>query len=398
MKKVFFFSILSVLVLTPQAFAEFRVMDYFAAEVLLSKPDIVSNIDFLKYAENVVVQEHSVTYRSDFDDRIAFVLTDVNQGDGPHGLSVRLQLPVKEDSKPYVYSSVELADAKLSDVGKDFLESLGYEVEMIAVGTRDEDPVRDGVDERPVERPADEKPVWDEGAAIEGIPIPADDTIADIPVINDNDNSVPAPPPVDVSAAWIQSIFLSKGDIRWIIVQYGSGVEFVLNIPGTDTISNEARQDFQQMIAFYGLDRNAMNLLDGNMAVMKTVDLVPDADINRDKFDFKLAMKTELEWLKSNGIIAGITEQDVSEIANVLEPGMAGWYSRVVYSDGSWLPFYKTEEGNAVRTLVDPTEDGIAPGEADLVAIPADAIALPTANVGPTGKAITRWGRVRSGF
>ncbi len=397
MKRVFLLTTLIVLVLTSQAFGLYSIMDHFAVETVLNKPEIVSNMDFLKHADNVVTTKYSVTYRSNFDERIAVILMEIDEDIGLKGLSVRLQMPIKENVTPHVYSTAKVKNARIDDAGQGFLKSLGYEVKDTrdnVVGDIQDEP---SVGEKPVERPGDEVPVSDGETIDMLVPEPLDDEPSVI-AVNDRDDG-DAVDPVDISVVWVWSILLQKGNIMWTIVQYqsadGDGVEFILNIADAETISDEAREDFQKMLSFYGFDRNALNELDENMSIMKSVDLVPDEDIDRDEFDLKSAMKTELEWLNANGIVVGITERDINGISSVAKAGMAGWNSRIVHSQGSWLPYYQTDDPLLIRILLENATD---PGAVDIMEIPKGAVAIPTASVSPTGKYITKWGKIKSGI
>ncbi len=60
-----------------------------------------------------------------------------------------------------------------------------------------------------------------------------------------------------------------------------------------------------------------------------------------DNFDFKEAVRVELEWLKENGIISGLSKKDIEEISKVAKAGLSGHNSRIVWEDG-WKPYYKT--------------------------------------------------------
>ncbi len=399
MKRVFLLTALIVLVLTSQAFGLYSIMDHFAVETVLNKPEITSNMDAVKHADNVVAKENTVTYRSNFDNRIAVILMEIDDDIGLKGLSVRLQMPIEEKVTPHVYSTAKVKNASMDDAGQDFLKSLGYDVKDTRDNVVGDFPDEPTMGEKPVQRPGDEMPVSDGRAVDVGAPEPLDEEVSVMPMpVIDRDN-VDAIDPVDISVVWVRSILLQKGNIMWTIVQYqsadGDGVEFILNIANAETISDEARKDFQKMLSFYGFDRNTLNELDENMSVMRSVDFALDSNINRDKFDLKSAMKTELEWLKANGIVVGITAQDINDISSISEAGMAGWNSRTVYSKGSWLPYYKTEDPLLIRILL---EDAIAPGAVDTMEIPDGEVALPTASVSPTSKYITKWGKIKSGI
>ena len=360
------------------------MMDQYAAEVLLNKPGIDHNLDFMTFAANVAVQENTATYRSRYDASIAVILESVNHGDGLDGLSVRLQMPVKEQVTPHVQSVVRFKDAMLDDVGEDFLKSLGYAVNVVGMGVID-----DGYDdepgrERPVDvLPVEEKPAPDTLIVAGRVPEPSIDVVDVTVDLSDSD----AASPKDGDAIWTQSILLSKGDVRWSIVHYsntdGSNVDFILNIANTDTISDEVKQHLQKMMEFYGLEEGALSQLDENMNVMQAVALVPE----KGEYDFPSTMKAELGWLQENGIIAGITEQDIANIASVTKQEAAGWNSRIAYSEGRWFPYYETNDARLIF------EDADAP----TVGVPEDMISFPTASVSPNSKSITQWGRIKSG-
>jgi hypothetical protein len=80
-------------------------------------------------------------------------------------------------------------------------------------------------------------------------------------------------------------------------------------------------------------------------------DLVPAVDIDKDEFDFQTAMKVELEWLRKNMIIAGITDADIKMIAGKAKAGTSGWNSRIVYEEGNWLIYSDTNNPLLIRAL-----------------------------------------------
>ena len=384
MKRVLLFSALAALILTSQAPALIRVMDIFAVEVLLNKEGIIHNVDFLEHANNVVVKEGITTYRSSSNDDMVVTLEAVLAGEGPGGLDVRLQIPVKEEVTPHVQSIVKIREAKIKDVGQDVLESLGYEVNIVGMGLID--PREEPVDGRPV----DEKPLVFDGGVDRGEPEPGD--VADAVVAEPDGDTVDARPPVEDDATWTQTILLGKANVRWSIVQYdnadGSAVDFMLHIANAETISNEVKKDFQEMAALYGFDVRALSQLEENLSVMRAVSLVPDTDIRQDEFDFQSAMEAELKWLRANGIVMGITDRDIADISSISKPGMAGWNSRIVHWEGRWIPYYETRDPKLIRTLDDV--------EVSEVGVPEGAVEFDTASVSPNSKSITKWGRIKS--
>jgi hypothetical protein len=57
-------------------------------------------------------------------------------------------------------------------------------------------------------------------------------------------------------------------------------------------------------------------------------------------------MKTELEHLRDDGVIMGLTDADIDEIASASVCGTAGFNSRIVYEDGEWITYRET--GNPI--------------------------------------------------
>jgi len=94
-------------------------------------------------------------------------------------------------------------------------------------------------------------------------------------------------------------------------------------------------------------------------------DLAPAIDIDPEEFDWKLAMKTELLWLRDNGVIRGLTDSDIDEASFACEKGTAGHNSRVVFEDNEWMPYHKTDnpallrDGDCGGFSLDSLPDGV---------------------------------------
>ncbi|MFC1717370.1 hypothetical protein ACFL6S_27165 [Candidatus Poribacteria bacterium] len=120
-------------------------------------------------------------------------------------------------------------------------------------------------------------------------------------------------------------------------------------------------------------------------------DLTEAVDINKDEFDFKSAMKIELDWLAANKIVIGITEKDIAEIAELVEAGLAGWNARIIYDNGKWLPYNETDNPMLFRDA--------DCGGFDLESLPENeqTIVLPgPSSVKPTRRLATQWGKVKT--
>jgi len=42
-----------------------------------------------------------------------------------------------------------------------------------------------------------------------------------------------------------------------------------------------------------------------------------------------------------NNVVTGLSLNDVEEVSKIAKPGLSGWNSRVVYYNGSWMPYYE---------------------------------------------------------
>ena len=101
-------------------------------------------------------------------------------------------------------------------------------------------------------------------------------------------------------------------------------------------------------------------------------------------------MKIELDWLATNKIIIGITEEDTAEIAEVVETGLAGWNARIIYDNGKWLPYNQTDNPMLFRDAdcggFDPE---ILPGNEQTIVLPGPS------SVEPARKLATKWGKIK---
>ena len=59
----------------------------------------------------------------------------------------------------------------------------------------------------------------------------------------------------------------------------------------------------------------------------------------------------ELDWLSENRVIENLTERDIHGICKVAHQGTAGFNSRIVYEDGTWLPYSETGNPMLLRGI-----------------------------------------------
>jgi len=71
--------------------------------------------------------------------------------------------------------------------------------------------------------------------------------------------------------------------------------------------------------------------------VTQPLNLAPAVDIDPEEFDWVEAMKTELLWLRDNGVITGLSDRDIVEASAACQ-----WGRTIVFRDGKWKPYYQT--------------------------------------------------------
>jgi len=112
-----------LLLVAPLVSACYNPMDSLAVEVHLNKPGIYYDLTPLKDAKNVIIENGSIIYRSHYDGRVAVILKEVNSS-----LRVRIQIPVKSFESNYAYTSFE-TPLLISNQSLEQIKALGWDVE-----------------------------------------------------------------------------------------------------------------------------------------------------------------------------------------------------------------------------------------------------------------------------
>ncbi len=58
-----------------------------------------------------------------------------------------------------------------------------------------------------------------------------------------------------------------------------------------------------------------------------------------DESTLKAALAYELKWLGNIGVIKGLSNEDITAILKAAKAGMAGWNSRIVHANDTWMPY-----------------------------------------------------------
>jgi len=326
--------------------------DSFATEVLLNKPGLSYDLSGMAQAEGVTLQMgevspsgveivtegvpkpqeavtgkevaqpeegetqteiKAITYRSHYDPRVAVVLSE--SGVGPEAreyLSVRIQIPTQE-----VYSSTPLVQMRLvgqvdvASLDIEQAQALGWETRISGGGS------------------------WTVGG---------DDVEGD----DDDEENEQGSERMEVSR---DAYTLRKDDLQIHIMAAGrtSLVETEVEVTVNDTtsLSDEARSEVARVLVVIGFAADEQAALENASVESKVnewMDLAEAVDVSADEFDWPEAMRTELAWLRDKGIIAGLSDAEIGEIAAVCERGVAGYNSRIVFEAGQWLPYRETNQ------------------------------------------------------
>jgi len=150
----------------------------------------------------------------------------------------------------------------------------------------------------------------------------------------------------------MRSYSLRKGDIQIEVMpaertsQEKTDVHVTVN--NATSLSEGAKDEITDVLVAIGFFEPA-DIID-DTAIVSDIrewdDLESAISVAADDFDFGAAMKTELGYLRGVGVIVGLTDGDVDEIASASVRGTAGFNSRIVYEDGGWIPYRET--GNPI--------------------------------------------------
>jgi len=343
--KLFGISILlifSLLIFTNIGMACFNPTDSFATEVALNKPSITYDLSGIKQSKDVTVIEkeeeespddvvkvvhreevvpkpieiitieeegeekpqrseepsfedyietNAIIYRSHYNKDVAVALME-EEWEGQKYLNVKIQVPTKfvKSSYPEIKIDLEGLPPITQEVDKEYLESFGYQVEGSFQAGRLKSVLKKGnIDIA----------VW---------------SISDIEEEEDDDED-------DDEGGEKKRSF--------------SGLS--IRVENQTTLTPELEEEFKNVLEAYGLNPDLWNQAEIKTETREDVDLAPAIDIDLDSFDWGLALRTELEWLRNNIVISGLTDDDLDGIAKVADKGTAGWNSKIRYYKGEWV-------------------------------------------------------------
>ena len=337
-------AILGILILSNTAFACVNPTDSFATEVLLNKPGVSYNLSGMIESDNVIVKTkevpvesekidgvptpqaiiipennstvitgtvsagepvetrtelNAIIYRSHYNPNVAVILSDkvhnYNEGewDDARHISVKIQIPTKDVYRSMPYIGIGLTeDVYTAALDIEACADLGWDFEVSGSGSWTTD---------------------------------------------------------DGERRTMRSYLLRKGDIRINVMPADrtslEETEVSVTVNNATSMSEGAKDEITDVLVAIGFFEST-DIID-DTAIVSNIrewdDLESAIGIAADDFDFGAAMKTELEHLRGVGVIVGLTDTDVDEIASVCVRGAAGFNSRIVYEDGAWLTYRETE-------------------------------------------------------
>ena len=336
-------AILGILILSNTAFACVNPTDSFATEVLLNKPGVSYNLSGMIESDGVIVKtkevpvesEHTegvpapqaimipennstvmtgtgmseksvetrteldtIVYRSHYNPDVAVILSEdciytEGEWDDTKHISVKIQIPTKDvhRSMPYIRIGLtENVNAAALDI--DTSADLGWDAEVSGSGS------------------------W---TTEEG------------------------------ERHTMKLYSLRKGDIQIdVMPAERTSLEITkvhVTVNNAKSLNESAKCEITDVLVAIGFFEST-DIIDDTAIVSDTRewdDLESAIGIATDDFDFGAAMKTELEHLRDDGVIMGLTDGDVDEIASASVRGTAGFNSRIVYEDDSWITYRETD-------------------------------------------------------
>ena len=112
---------------------------------------------------------------------------------------------------------------------------------------------------------------------------------------------------------------------------------FSIQVRNQSTLTPELEVEFKNILEAYGFNSDVLSQAEITPRTIQDVDLAPAIDIELDTFDWGQALRTELEWLQSNNVISGLTDDDIYGIGKVADKGTAGGNSKIRYFKGKWV-------------------------------------------------------------
>lgn len=284
---------------------------WFASEFILNKPNVNFNLDRIGDHENVTVIRSSVIYRLHYNESAAVILTPLDLFQ-EKGLDIRLQLPTRNISKTTQFFVLETntPDTKLIDLNMMGGRGMGWILD-----------------------------------------ISYSQLVAD-------------QPPAQISN-------LTKGILKITFIPHLNetlpGIYIRISVENSTSLSNENISEISKIFDGIGFPTTFKNLLPqfkSHLENIEEIDLESTLGILSDDFNWFEAMKMELEFLRNNRVLTGLSDQDIEDIATLAKDAVGEHNFRGRYYDGNWIQGISEEmiEAGITQSFsVDPSCDEFSP-------------------------------------
>lgn len=354
--------IIILIMLAPLASACFSPMDSLAVEVYLNRPRITYDLTPLQNAGNVSLLDGRIVYRSHYDGRVAVMLWEED------GLHIRIEIPPKSFNSTYAHAELR-APLIIENETLEKLRKAGWAVENLTLEKKNIRIIISPLKEREC--------TSDRDCATGGCS-------GEVCTTREAAKEVVS---VCVYRPWYScfeettcgcynGVCTWKPNERFEECLRGHGVdpEKVIKLPegevyaavyGKDKPSPEELEEIKAALMELGVC--------GNLTfTSETVD-APSGVVDEYTFDFKAALREELQWLRENGVVS-ISDEDLEGIVKVAERGKAGHNSHIGwYEDKNgtyrWIPYDESSNPSLVRCVSTPESYTLPPGD---VALPKE--------------------------
>lgn len=127
----------------------------------------------------------------------------------------------------------------------------------------------------------------------------------------------------------------------------GDGSYLSLKVEGARDLSDIIKNEFKKVFESIGLNKDIVEKCNFQRFESKESRIVPA--YNFDKKEIRNALRAELEWLSKNGIISGLSKDDIEAIVSAAKLGYAGWNNRLVWFNGKWTSYSYTDGATVLR-------------------------------------------------
>ena len=351
-----------LLLVAPLVSACYNPMDSLAVEVYLNKPGISYNLAPLKNAENVIIDNGNLVYRSHYDERVGVVLKEVNSS-----LRVRIQIPAKSFKFTYAHASFK-TPLLISNESLERIMALGWKVEKYSF--------RKG------------------SLYIQISPERGNECKSDLDCATGGcSGEVCAPKKVAreivtpcVYREWYSCLRLTScgcynGLCTWkpnpefekCLKEHGIDPSKVIKLPTAEIYiadygkEKPSEEDITELKALF--EELGISCAFGDIEFKTETTDAPVGVVDPYSFDFKEALRVELEWLKEKGIIK-ISDEDIKAIVEVAERGKAGYNSHIGWykKDGAytWIPYDESDNPLLLKCIGKPFELKLPEGKIKL--------------------------------